>query len=853
MTIAIVLGGGGARGAFQVGALRYLYDQGIRPDVLCGTSAGAINAVKLAEGEEPTSPKQGLTGLETIWGSLQRSSDMYIDEAWLHDPRLDPRFRDILTGRSSAFTLNTPLPTQDNFWAWGLLADFAFLPVARALWMLTEGAATLEALHRFVEVFAQAQALFNLAPIYQKLKNNVDSGKISAWAATGRKLRLAIVGLESGKLRYVTEGGGVVERDGRTPVRDLVAVPPACQAAADEVSSNWKKVSELQRDAEAAVGERRADLLADLALAIVVLEESQSRLRKCREANSNLFVRVDVRQGAIASASIPGVFPRVHIGGENYVDGGVREILPLQAAVDLGAHTIYAIAAAALELERKAIPSHLVSTSARALGDILLNEVAVDGTTIRPGAAGSPQVFLISPDVDLYDTTTIDPGLIQIARDYGWMRAADVFADVDRLSRRWALPTVIASLRRDIWALENRRHGKDDPRRPADPLPSPNPNLEPVINHKKSQLQGLVEERRATQGLLPPDADAWSKRLERHPWLSQPFGTLDSISRVPGGVRVKGWAIDPDTSSPVDVQVKIDGALVKQVTANTSRADVGSAHPGYGDNHGYDVVVPAAAGTHQFCTYALNASQGTGSTELGCKSLPVRVEPFGFFDTAVGAPNGMRLTGWAIDPDTSSPIQVHVYIDGVFAVSAAANVSRPDVGSAHPAYGGNHGFHVLVPASPGKHRVCVYAINAGGGSSNPELGCKDVLVPLEMDSSFVNQSVEKFTEAGLPFSASITMRNTGLLTWKRAEGYRLGSQNPQDNKIWGLNRVELPVDSVAPGQTVSFQVDGTAPRLNGTYAFQWQLLKEGVRWFGAKTPTVSVSVHGVTDNGDTRL
>ena len=45
---AIVLGGGGARGALQVGALRALLEAGLIPDLLVGTSIGAVNAVGLA-------------------------------------------------------------------------------------------------------------------------------------------------------------------------------------------------------------------------------------------------------------------------------------------------------------------------------------------------------------------------------------------------------------------------------------------------------------------------------------------------------------------------------------------------------------------------------------------------------------------------------------------------------------------------------------------------------------------------------------------------------------------------------------------------------------------------------------
>ena len=46
--LAFVLGGGGARGALQVGALRALLEAGYQPDLLVGTSAGGINATFMA-------------------------------------------------------------------------------------------------------------------------------------------------------------------------------------------------------------------------------------------------------------------------------------------------------------------------------------------------------------------------------------------------------------------------------------------------------------------------------------------------------------------------------------------------------------------------------------------------------------------------------------------------------------------------------------------------------------------------------------------------------------------------------------------------------------------------------------
>lgn len=46
--LAFVLGGGGGRGALQVGAIRALLEANVMPDLLVGTSAGAVNATYLA-------------------------------------------------------------------------------------------------------------------------------------------------------------------------------------------------------------------------------------------------------------------------------------------------------------------------------------------------------------------------------------------------------------------------------------------------------------------------------------------------------------------------------------------------------------------------------------------------------------------------------------------------------------------------------------------------------------------------------------------------------------------------------------------------------------------------------------
>ena len=61
---------------------------------------------------------------------------------------------------------------------------------------------------------------------------------------------------------------------------------------------------------------------------------------------------VDLVDGAIASASVPMVFPPHPMADDDYVDGGVIEIVPVSAAAALGATRIIAVVAVPLRLPR---------------------------------------------------------------------------------------------------------------------------------------------------------------------------------------------------------------------------------------------------------------------------------------------------------------------------------------------------------------------------------------------------------------------------------------------------------------------------------------------------------------------
>ena len=66
---AFVLAGGAALGAMQAGMLHALYERGIRPDLLVGTSAGALNAAYVASRPQTVATARDLGA---VWRGLRR-------------------------------------------------------------------------------------------------------------------------------------------------------------------------------------------------------------------------------------------------------------------------------------------------------------------------------------------------------------------------------------------------------------------------------------------------------------------------------------------------------------------------------------------------------------------------------------------------------------------------------------------------------------------------------------------------------------------------------------------------------------------------------------------------------------
>ncbi|MFN3950243.1 hypothetical protein [Microbacterium sp.] len=210
-----------------------------------------------------------------------------------------------------------------------------------------------------------------------------------------------------------------------------------------------------------------------------------------------------------------------------------------------------------------------------------------------------------------------------------------------------------------------------------------------------------------------------------------PFGSVDAIEAYPGGIRVRGWAVDPDTSAPIAVRATLASAITT-LTADGDRPDVAAAYPGSGAAHGFDARIPApSGGSGQVCLYAVNTGRGSDTT-LGCRDMPFYTgSPVGAIDSVKVSSGSVTVAGWALDPDTASSIAVHAYVDGVGSVLTAAR-ARTDLASHYPVHGTAHGYSATLKVPRDAKQICLYAINAGPGG-NTTLGCRSIMTPAAQD------------------------------------------------------------------------------------------------------------------------
>ena len=461
---AFVLAGGGTKGSFEAGALQYLVGmERITPDIVTATSAGAIAATVLAQARTHAEFAQRVQEIEDDIVAMTRPEHVFGEQAWLR------ALKGTALGRSVQFavTQGTPLPPTLNeaMPGYGIDIPIGGTPSPRAqrraarklrrqrhrrMFRMAAGAVhRLPRARRLVRT--SGSSVLTLEPLADALRHGGQSGirpvDRALVARPGLALRLAVVALRAGVLRYVTEAGVIVEEDARTPAPGPAAGP------------------------------------------------------------------VDLVEGALASASVPLVFPPRHLADDDYVDGGVLQIIPVRAAVQLGATRIIAVVAMPLAIpreERNFTESQAAQVGIRAMGVIGMAERQRENlaTALPEGVT----LTTIDPIVDVVGLFEVQPGLLRINKDYGWLRAADILASGD--------PTLVADMaaqthhligaRLQAWHLEESLWTAPSAGAQADP------GTLALLRQLKHEIARVIERRKQLGFPVPDGCEAWWSDFEAH-------------------------------------------------------------------------------------------------------------------------------------------------------------------------------------------------------------------------------------------------------------------------------------------------------------------------------------------------
>jgi predicted acylesterase/phospholipase RssA len=355
------------------------------------------------------------------------------------------------------------------------------------------------------------RAIDDLEAIWRGLRSNDDMWLAEPWL---EKLRSQTQWAASLRERAAEHGtAGSQARVVMRMLSEVVRHPPETDGTLDALRQALRARSLLSSEPVRNLVERNIDpdrIAASgitLRIGAVGLESGELRyITERGELTTRDGERLDqppvpLADAVLASASIPLVFPPTRLNDEHYVDGGVREILPLELAFNrLGAGHIFAVVASAPGVEP--IPSvadkGLLDLARRVTADIVPDETL--HKEIAPPRGWGRRVTVIAPEFDVHDALTVDPALIAASIDYGYMRAADVLLGLG--PEEAGLSAGITRARIRLRELEGPITG------PFTPLPEEPPlgpdEVERRIKAAQAELDDLVERRRECGAPLPP-------------------------------------------------------------------------------------------------------------------------------------------------------------------------------------------------------------------------------------------------------------------------------------------------------------------------------------------------------------
>lgn len=223
-----------------------------------------------------------------------------------------------------------------------------------------------------------------------------------------------------------------------------------------------------------------------------------------------------------------------------------------------------------------------------------------------------------------------------------------------------------------------------------------------------------------------------------------PPGTPEGEIEVTGtteGIRVTGWAVDPDsTSSSVSIAIQI-GNVWRGVTANSSGPDLSSTYPGAGPNHAISVTLPFPSGSYQVCIYMVNAGGSGSMGSAGCRTVnvPVPPDPILSFQSVTSSAGKIQISGWAVRPDSpSNPVNVAINFGSRW-IQATGGLSNTVAPTQVSGAGPNQGFTVEFDAPPGVQTFCAWTNRSNG--SPVMSGCQTINVSAPRSSDGVIETV----------------------------------------------------------------------------------------------------------------
>jgi NTE family protein len=182
--VVLVLQGGGALGAYQVGVYEALHESGIEPDWVIGTSIGAINGAIIAGNK----PAERLPRLRELWSRFQREPQFQALQY----------FSTLVGGIPGFFSPRLP--------AWGG-------------WQARVG--------------LDAASYYDTAPLHETLSSLVDFDVLNA---ARPRLTVGAVNVKSGELRYFDSRDGAL---GLEEVMASGALPPGFPAIRVDGDAYW--------------------------------------------------------------------------------------------------------------------------------------------------------------------------------------------------------------------------------------------------------------------------------------------------------------------------------------------------------------------------------------------------------------------------------------------------------------------------------------------------------------------------------------------------------------------------------------------------------------------------------------